>query len=134
MNPPTRSPLQTVQQLIAALNAADLDRAVACYASDAVFIPQPGAVASGHAAIREALAPLLALKPVLRSDAQLVFETADTALYCADWKLAGVAPDGGRIEQSGKSSDVLRRQPDGAWLIVIDNPYGTEVLNPPSND
>jgi uncharacterized protein (TIGR02246 family) len=128
MIPPSRTPLQTVQLLVAALNAGDLDCAVACYAPEAVFIPQPGAVVSGHAAIREALAQLVALKPALKSKAEIVFESAGIALYCADWKLEGSAPDGSRIEQSGKSSDVLRRQPDGTWLIAIDNPYGAEVL------
>jgi uncharacterized protein (TIGR02246 family) len=130
MNPSAHTPLQVVRRLIAALNAGDLDDAVACYAPAATFIPQPGAVVSGRAAIREALAQLVALKPVLRSQTQVVFDSTDTALYCADWSMEGTAPDGSRVEQSGKSSDVLCRQPDGSWLIVIDNPYGAAVLAP----
>ncbi len=27
---------------------------------------------------------------------------------------------------SGRASDVLRQQPDGSWLFVIDNPWGTQ--------
>jgi hypothetical protein len=28
----------------------------------------------------------------------------------------------------GESSDILRRQSDGRWLIAIDNPWGAQVL------
>jgi uncharacterized protein (TIGR02246 family) len=131
MNPCANTPLQAVQRLIAALNAGDLDDAVACYAPDATFIPQPDIVVSGRAAIRVALTQLVGLNAVLRSQTHAVFESTDTALYCASWSMEGTAPDGSRVEQSGKSSDVLRRQPDGSWLIAIDNPYGAEVLPTP---
>jgi ketosteroid isomerase-like protein len=29
---------------------------------------------------------------------------------------------------SGKSSDVLRKQANGTWKIVVDNPWGTGIL------
>lgn len=28
----------------------------------------------------------------------------------------------------GQTSDVVRRQPDGSWLLVIDNPLGHEGI------
>jgi len=31
---------------------------------------------------------------------------------------------------SGESTDVLRRQEDGRWLIVLDNPWGAQILPP----
>jgi uncharacterized protein (TIGR02246 family) len=127
LNQPT--PLLVVQRLIEALNAGNLEHAVACYASDAVFIPRPGTVATGHTAIREALAQLVSLKPVLQSKAHLVFETVDTALYCSDWSMAGTDPAGHPLTMAGKSADVLRRQADGAWLIAIDNPFGADLLS-----
>jgi hypothetical protein len=36
-------------------------------------------------------------------------------------------PQGNAVELSGQASDVLRRQADGTWLLVIDNPYGVEA-------
>ena len=35
-------------------------------------------------------------------------------------------PDGNEIPMQGKGTEVLRRQPDGNWRCVIDNPWGTE--------
>lgn len=29
---------------------------------------------------------------------------------------------------AGESSDILRRQADGRWLIALDNPWGAQVL------
>jgi ketosteroid isomerase-like protein len=29
---------------------------------------------------------------------------------------------------AGESSDVLRRQRDGRWLIALDNPWGADLL------
>jgi ketosteroid isomerase-like protein len=32
------------------------------------------------------------------------------------------------VRMDGVTSDVLRRQADGRWLFVIDNPWGAGVL------
>ena len=37
-------------------------------------------------------------------------------------------PDGNTINFGGVSTDVLRRQQDGSWLMVIDNPMGTAIV------
>jgi ketosteroid isomerase-like protein len=44
----------------------------------------------------------------------------------AKWTLNGTSPEGGPVEIAGQTSDVLRRQSDGNWLIVIDNPFGAQ--------
>src|SRR3712207_8596526 len=50
-----------------------------------------------------------------------VFRAGDIALVFADWSLTGTGPEGETISMSGQSSDVVRQQPDGIWLFVIDN-------------
>ncbi len=50
---------------------------------------------------------------------------ADVALLVARWTLKGTDQTTGQaVELTGQTSDVVRRQPDGSWLLVIDNPYG----------
>jgi ketosteroid isomerase-like protein len=39
-------------------------------------------------------------------------------------------PRGESVVLGGESTDVLRRQPDGRWLIAIDDPWGARVLGP----
>ncbi|MGH8887349.1 MAG: YybH family protein [Egibacteraceae bacterium] len=48
----------------------------------------------------------------------------DVALVRSDWTLHGAAPDGCPVEMRGSAGDVVRRQPDGTWLLAIDNPWG----------
>jgi ketosteroid isomerase-like protein len=39
---------------------------------------------------------------------------------------SGTGPDGARVTLTGHNGDVLRRQADGSWRFVIDNPWGTD--------
>lgn len=106
------------------LNAGDLDSLVSLYEPGATFVPQPGVVVSGQAAIREAIAGFLALKGTIDLQPPTVFKAGDIALLLAKWTLKGTAPGGGPLELAGQTSDVVRRQPDYSWLFVIDNPNG----------
>ena len=123
-------PIDTVNELVQAINHADLDRAVAAYESGAVMVVQPGHLARGTAQLREALAGFIALKAVLRSDAQQVIEAGGVALYIGRWRLDGTDAAGKTITMAGESTDVLHRGKDGRWLIALDNPWGAQVLPP----
>ena len=85
-------------------------------------------VVSGKAALREALAGFMALKPVLTSEGYQVVESGDLALYCIRWSLLGTDAEGNSIQMNGSSSDILRRQATGNWLIAVDNPWGTAIV------
>jgi len=124
----TVSPVRTVERLIESLNQADIETAVSLYEDDAVFFPEPGTEVKGREAIREALAELVALSPHLSAIRFLMTQTETTALYCSHWKMRVTTPDGSVIILDGSSSDVLRMQSDGRWLIAIDNPFGTEII------
>ena len=38
----------------------------------------------------------------------------------------GTGPDGKAVSMAGQSTEVVRRQPDGTWRYVVDNPYAVE--------
>jgi uncharacterized protein (TIGR02246 family) len=121
-------PASTVARLAEAINRGDLDGAVALYEKDAVMVVQPGQLARGAAELRNALAGFIALKPTLRMEAEQVIEAGDVALYLGRWSLRGTDPRGQPMAMSGESSDILRRQKDGRWLIALDNPWGVQIL------
>lgn len=106
------------------LGAGDLDGALALYEPDATFAPQPGAQVTGLDAIREALTQFVALRPTLEGEVEKVLEADDVALVTNRWTLRGTGPDGGPLEMAGVSADVMRRQPDGTWRILVDDPWG----------
>lgn len=105
-------------------NAGDLDGLVSLYERDALFMPQPGQTVSGDVAIRVALHAWLALRLKSNLQFQKSLESGDLALLFSQWTLSGIGSDGSEISMSGQTSDVVRRQADGSWLFVIDNPFG----------
>src|SRR5262245_19892215 len=122
-------PIDTVNKLTEALNRGDLDGAAALYARDGALVVQPGKVARGSQEVRAALAGFIALKPTLRASVQQIVEAGDIALYVGRWTLKGTDPSGQPVSLGGDSSDILRRQPDGGWLIALDNPWGARILD-----
>ena len=61
---------------------------------------------------RPETATSLTVDKLLRAD--------DVAPIFSSWSLNGTGPDGKPLEQTGPTSDVVRRQADGTWRIVID--------------
>jgi ketosteroid isomerase-like protein len=89
---------------------------------------QPGMPAKGTSALREAFAQFLVLQPKITILNQDIVQADDIALHAYTWKMKGKTPDGNPVEQSGFSTVVLRKQPDGRWLMVIDNPFADQLL------
>lgn len=58
-----------------------------------------------------------------------VFVAGDIAMHIAPWSMDAIGPDGQQIQQEGLSIAVLRKQSDGEWLMIIDNPHGQMLLN-----
>jgi len=127
------SPLDTINNLTAAINRGGLAPILNLFEPDAVLVVQalagqPTQIARGDVAIREAHAGFVSLKPTLRRQAQQIVEASGIALHCSRWTLTATSPDGKKVERTGVSSDVLRKQSDGRWLILIYNPYGTSIV------
>ena len=121
---PATSPEQCDILVGQAISAGDVDAAVALYEPGATFVPEPGKTVTGTAAIREVMADFIALKPTLKVDVTLVVQSGDTAVLYSQWNLTGTAPDGSAMDMAGKGQEVVRRQANGNWLFIIDNPWG----------
>jgi uncharacterized protein (TIGR02246 family) len=122
------TPEEVIERLARNLSEGDVDAALALYEVDAAFVPEPGAIVHGHEAIREALAGFAALEPKLTGEIQKVVEADGTALVVNRWTLTGTQADGEPIEMAGLSADVLRRQADGGWAVLIDDPWGAAAV------
>jgi uncharacterized protein (TIGR02246 family) len=121
------SPERVIELFTEALNGGDADAAMALYEAGATFAPQPGERVTGHEAIRAALDQFMALDPRIEGEITNVTTAGDVALVMNRWHLEGAQTDGTPVEMRGHSADVLRRDPDGGWRILIDDPWGGGV-------
>ena len=124
----TAGPEDTVDAFFAAFNRNDVESVIACYEPTAAFVAQPGQIAEGHAAIRDAVNAFLILNPTLTPEKKSLVKANGLALSIVKWTLTGTAPDRSPVRMEGTTSDVLRQQADGRWLYAIDNPWGAGIL------
>ena len=113
----------------AILERGDLDAAVALYEPNAVFVVSPDQVVTGRAAIREVLQGMIAAKPTGKIDAVTAVASADgsVAITRTKGRMTSPGPDGKPVTLPFHSVEVVRKQPDGTWLFVIDDPGGEGV-------
>ena len=86
-------------------------------------MPAPDQAVSGHAAIGEALKQFQSVGK-MTAETRYCVESGEVALASATWRIDGTGPDGKPVEVQGTSADLLRRQNDGRWLLVVDHPFG----------
>jgi uncharacterized protein (TIGR02246 family) len=122
-----KTPAQLHEAFVQSFNNADLDSLMSLYEPTATLLPFPGEPVSGHAAIRDALGQFLALKGHMDLKVDRIILAQDIALLFSSWTLNGTGPDGTAVAMAGQTSDVARRQADGSWLLVIDNPQGASA-------
>ena len=123
---PARKPEELDVLFVQAFNAGDIEAMMKLYEPAASLTPQPGQVVSGTKALREALSGFVARKPRMTLEARTLAEAGGIALTTSKWVLEGTGPDGKPMKAEGQSAEVARRQPDGTWLFVIDNPHGLQ--------
>jgi ketosteroid isomerase-like protein len=122
------TPEDTSRLIGEAITSGDMDAALSLYEPDATFAMPTGfgeGSVTGADGLREALSGFLAMSPQLQVNAEKTLLAGDTALVIGHWTLKGRDPEGNDVDATGRYADVVRRQPDGSWLFVIDNPNGS---------
>jgi len=117
-----------VEHMTRAFEAGDIDGVLATYEAGAVVVGEPGVPTSGGPGLRALFERFVAAKPKFTYGRPEVIVAGTLALHLMPWSMTGSAPDGSRLEDGGLSIAVLRKQPDGHWLMVIDDPYGDHAL------
>lgn len=111
------------------LNAGDLDGLLALYEPDATLVGPDGVSAAGREALAERLQALLAMSPAITFADCRATLAGDLALISTRWQIT-LGPD--RQDGAGfeaTSTEVARRQADGEWRYVIDDPASAGRLH-----
>lgn len=122
--------IETVERMTHALFVRDMDGIMACYESSATIVFEPGAPVSDPSQVREKFHDLFTITPNFEYiNGHEVYVTGEIAVHIAPWHMTGKTADGTAITDTGLSIAVLRRQPDGVWLMIFDDPYGSHLMN-----
>ena len=120
------SPEEVLDSIVEGINTGNLDSLMTLYEDEACFASQPGQLANGPESVRRSLRSFIDLKGKLDLKVKRVLQASDLALVTSEWSFSGTGPDGTPVNMAAKAADVLRRQADGTWRFVIDNPWGTD--------
>lgn len=106
-----------------------MEEASQYFVEDGVLVIQPDAHAIGRAAVKEGLIAMSKVFPVFHISERTVVQTGSIALHHSRWTAQSVGEKGEPVEAGGVTSDVLERQADGEWKVVVDNPWGGNILD-----
>ena len=113
------------QAFAEAFSGCDTAALLALYEPEAVWVTEPGQSVQGAAAMAEVAAGYFALKPTIEMTTKGVLESGDIVVAYSGWTLTATNEDGSPLEMAADSTVVLRRQPDGSLLCVIDDPWSS---------
>lgn len=128
MNAEQTDVLDLINSMTSAFEAKDFESVMATYEPHVTIMFEPGKATTDKTAIIKAFEEFASVDPRFTYSGHEVIVQGDIALHIAPWAMTGVLPDGQNIEQSGLSVAVARRQEDGSWKMVIDNPHGSRLL------
>ena len=123
------TPAALFDAVVDSRNRGDLETYLGCYEPTATIVLQPGTVASGQDALRGFFAFFSSLKPTFTLTGRQFVEGEEITLHLSAWTLTGTDADRKPIAWAGRTTDVLRKQKDGGWLVALDNPWGTTLLD-----
>jgi len=108
------------------LNAGDLEALVALYEAGARFVAPSGEVIAGRDLIRPVLAALIETKTRLQGQVVRAVIAGDLALLYTDFQGTTVDAAGATVAIRSKAIELLRRQPDGTWKLIVGDPNGRQ--------
>jgi uncharacterized protein (TIGR02246 family) len=118
---PATEPAELHKLFAAAVNDKDAEGLLALYEPDGLAIHLDGKQRTGEAELRAMIDDLLTTIAHIDGETRKVHVMGDIALTSARWSARLNTPDG-EGQGTGTTAEVARRQPDGTWRWVIDDP------------
>ncbi|NKB53478.1 MAG: DUF4440 domain-containing protein [Rhizobiaceae bacterium] len=120
--------LASVSSMTEAFHNGNLSKVMNAYEKSPAIAFEPGQFISDRKTIEQMFQGAFTLKPEFSYAGHEVMVSGNLAVHIAPWTMQATSADGQSITQSGLSVAVLRRQVDGTWLLVIDNPHGQHLM------
>jgi ketosteroid isomerase-like protein len=105
-----------------AFNTKKLDVVMSIYDGAGIIVPEPEKPVSGKEKFVEAVKAILAIPGKMQIKTVYCLQTGDVAVGRSEWNIK----DGNETKVSAKGIELMKRQPDGTWKIVVDHAFGAE--------
>ena len=106
------------------LNAGDLDSVMELYDSEAHFATRSGETLVGVESIRKVLGSMIKARTQMHSRVVRAVTVGDVAQLYTDFEGTTVDNSGKTTQIHHQAIEVLRRQTDGGWKLIIGDPDG----------
>jgi ketosteroid isomerase-like protein len=120
------SPEHAVELMDRAFAQGDVHAVLSFYEDAAVVITEPGKAARGAEELRSFFVQAMQSGASAKQLKTQVIEADGVALFLSRWTLHVE----GATERTFTATTVFRKQPDGGWKALIDNPFGPLILGP----
>lgn len=120
---PPKQPQEMNEIFATAYNSGNVENINALFEQNAKVISYMGDIIQGKENFHHEHLNLLKLGGSMVSKNKFCVEFDDIALLSADWEITTLDEKGQCITHKGTSSEVVRKQPSGDWLYIIDNPF-----------
>lgn len=123
------SPENAVELLDRAFNQCDIETALRFYEDAAVIVATPSRTIRGKAELRTFFESAMRSGASAKQLKTRVLEADGVALFLSRWTLTSKGANGDTEPRTFVATTVFRKQPDGSWKILIDNPIGPLLLD-----
>lgn len=119
MNLPKRAE-DAHKTLADAFNTGDVNTVLNMYDFNGIIVPEPDKPVSGKDKFTDAIKSILSIKGKMEIKTVYCLQTGDLAVGRSEWNIT----DGKEVKVSAKGIEVMKRQSDGGWKIIIDHAFG----------
>ena len=119
-----KTPADAVHYFRSCIKTGNAMGAISCFEPDAIYIDHCGKKFSGLGEIKEVIYGLCSWQPDVVGGLSNLTVIENLAMWSDQWEMTGKTPDGQIIEMTGHTSCLMRRNKEGVWLWLIDNPFG----------
>ncbi len=119
---PTPTPEAVHQNYSEYFRTSDLEGLVSLYEPNAIVVGEEGEEIKGTAKIREMFTDALKNKGTLKIETLSEYLLDNIASIRVKWHMQAIDSEGNELDITNVASEVMRKQPDGNWLYIIDQP------------
>lgn len=109
--------------LAEAYNTGEINIVLSMYDVSGVIVAEPNSPVSGSEDFQAAVKGILSIKGKMEINTVYCLQAGDVAVGRSEWSIR----DGDEIKVAARGIELLKRQEDGTWKVLIDHAFGAEA-------